>query len=144
MADQTLVAGIPFPVSAAAATYFNSIPADQQAKIRAAPLDYQKSFFQYLDIVTGLIGDKTYQDSVAHKRATLGPLDLSNTPLAGPATAVNQTVSAAGTVGDFLGSLTRQATWIRIAEAVIGAALVVAALSVIAKPVTDAIPKGAL
>lgn len=134
MAADTLVPGIPFPVTAAAAVYFNSLPADRQAQIRAAPIGDQRAIMAYYDALSTRIGDKTYQDTQAHQHSSLGPFDFSHTPLSGAAGTVNDVAGAVTTTGDFLSALTRQATWIRIAEAVVGAALVVVALNIVARP----------
>lgn len=144
MADMTLVPGIPFPVTQAAATFYLSMPANLQADIRARPLEQQKALFGWFNDESTLLGYKTYQDAVAAGHQHIGPLDFSGTPLGPAAGAVNSGVSAVSTAGDVLASLGKSATWVRIAEAVVGGALVIAALSVIAKPVTDSIPKGAL
>ncbi len=138
MAD-TLVAGIPFPVSQAAAVYFNSLPADKQAEVRAQPLEQQHFTMLQFDFTSTTLGYHTYADTLAHGHASLGPLDFSGTPLAGPAGAVNNAANAASTTADLLRSLTDPATWVRIAEVLIGGVLIVVALGIFAKPVTQPI-----
>jgi hypothetical protein len=116
-----------------ALTFYYSLPADKQAAIKTA--SDAKSLNEVVKAFNAM-GIHTWADVQANQNSMIGPFQFWGVPgLQQGAQAVNGAADAATSVSDFLGRLSDPHMWVRIMLVGIGAALVVTALGMLARPV---------
>lgn len=116
-----------------ALTFYYSLPADKQAAIKTA--QDAASLNQVVKAFNAM-GIHTWADVQANQNSMIGPFQFWGTPLQQGAQAVNGVADTAASVSDFLGRLSDPHMWVRILMVGIGAAMVVAAVGMLARPVT--------
>lgn len=118
-----------------ALTFYYSLPADKQAQVKTAT---DAANLNAIVKALNTMGIHTWADVQANQNSQLGPFQFYGIPgLQQTAQAVNGVADTATSVTDFLGRLSDPHMWIRILLVGIGAALVVTALGMLARPVVE-------
>lgn len=116
-----------------ALTFYYSLPADKQAQVKTAT---DAANLNAIVKALNTMGIHTWSDVQANQNSQLGPFQFYGIPgLQQTAQAVNGVADTATSVTDFLGRLSDPHMWVRILLVGIGAALVVTALGMLARPV---------
>lgn len=141
MADTTAQPVPGVTLTPEALTFYYSLPADKQAQIKATP---DAANLNSIVKALNTMGIHTWADLQANQNSELGPFQFWGIPgLQQGAQAVNGIADTATSVSDFLGRLSDPHMWVRILLVGIGAALVVSALGILARPAAAPVAKAA-